>query len=182
MPMHSPLLLILLLIQPFQVRNYSVEVKGVGTGSYRQEHTEKPDGTCEVASSSSLRAKVFLISYRYDFKATETWKDGKLIYASATKDDNGTQTKMSATAGMADWTSSFWTLPDNRNGTIKILDYDTGRIVQCTLKFIEADKTGRHWKVSGGMETDLWFDQNGFLVKRTMLRHGKATTVTLTRS
>lgn len=180
MPM--PPLVLLILLNPFQVRNFTVEVQGVGTGSYRQEFFDKQNGATEIVTVSSLRAKVLIASYHYNFTSAETWKQGKLVHATAEKNDNGTVTKMTAGPGQADWVSSFWTLPDKRKGNINIFDFDSGRVVVCTLQFVGVDKTGRHWKVSGGLETDLWYDEDGMLVKRTMLRKGRPATVTLIRS
>lgn len=172
-------LLMLTMGEP-SVRSYSVAVEGVGTGVYSQSFTDQGDGAIEVLSSSTLRAKKFLVSYSYDFTCTEVWKRGSLVSAVGRKNDNGAILDFKAEAGSCEWVSSFWTLPEKRIGTIRVFDLDTGKVVNCSLAFVGIDKTGRHWKVSGGIEADLWYDQNGRMIQRMMLRKGRQATVTLT--
>lgn len=160
-------------------RVYLVNVQGAGDGKYSQTLTGAADGSIQVVCSSGLQARKFLVSYTYEFTCNEIWKGGALVSATATRNDNGSVLQIKAGPGSCDWTSSFWTLPNRRTGTLKVLDYDSGLFQNCTLQFIGRDKTGRHWKLTGGIETDLWYDANARLVRREMIRKGRPTTITL---
>lgn len=162
-----------------QTRNFTVDVAGAGQGSYSQTITAKPDGVTEVDCASTMRIKKFVISYSFDFRAKEIWQRGQVVSVKANRNDNGAVLNINAGGGSCNWTTSFYTLPAGFGDTFSILDLDTNTVQKCRLKYVGKDQWGEHWRVSGPIESDLWFDADNRLVRRTMLRKGRAATVSL---
>lgn len=165
-----------------QTREFSVSIQGAGEGSYSQKAVHTGIGTVEVSFSSEVHIKKFVVSYSYSFSGNEVWQDGVLVSAKAQRNDNGAILNVSSGAGSADWTSSYWKIPTRREGGLVVLDLDTGLYQKCTLSYVGADSIGRHFRLSGGLTTDLWYDKAGYLVRREMLRKGRPTTVSLQRT
>lgn len=160
-----------------QTRRYTVAVEGAGTGVYSQTISENPDGTVAVQASSNLDVKKFGFRYHYDFSGSETWKGCDCLRSVARKNDNGSVSDF-AKAAACDWTTSFWKLPD-KTGNLVVFDLDTGRYEQCVLTKLGQDGRGTHYRLSGGIQSDLWFDAEGRLTQRSFTRKGRPATVSL---
>jgi hypothetical protein len=176
------LLLMIASLCPAQTREFSVSISGAGEGSYSQKATHTGIGTVEIAFSSEVHIKKFVVKYDYSFSGKEVWQDGRIISVTASRNDNGAVLNVSAKEGSCEWTSSYFRLPVKREGEIRVLDLDTGLYQVCRLSYIGADSIGKHWKLTGGITTDLWFGDNGYLVRREMLRKGRPTVVSLIRA
>jgi hypothetical protein len=147
-------------------------------------------------ASTSLTIGGIIKTYSYVYHGQETWKDQRLVRLDSTANDNGKRLAVSAVAepkgvrviidhqhkGEARmvsrdvWLTSYWHLPDPklRNDTLALLDSDTGKALSAKLQFIGAEKraiagseaTLGHFKLTGEVEVDLWYDGSERLARQ----------------
>jgi hypothetical protein len=145
-------------------------------------------------------------TYTYSYRGTEVWKDGKLVRLDSTSNDDG---KRYTVAAMAEdnslrvkvngqerttspevWTTSYWRLPDARfrNQAVPLLDADTGRDIRGNLQYLGTQQiqvAGKvqdcaHYRVTGGVKVDLWYDQQERLVRQEALEDGHRIVLEIT--
>ena len=162
-----------------QVRQFSVTIDGAGTGIYSQ--TIKDDsrtGVVTLSCSCAVHLKKFVVHYDYTIDTVETWRNGVMTQATCARNDNGAVLKFQA-AGQV-WNSSYHELPHADWKHLPVLDMDTNTVQQCQLRKIGKDQFGEHYQLTGGLQADLWYDAQGRLCRRTMMRKGRLTTLSLT--
>ena len=161
-----------------QTRNYTVTIEGAGTGSYTQVIKDNPrTGVVELTCTSTVRIKKFVYHYAYDIEAHETWRNGVCTQASCRRNDNGDVLSFKAMNQV--WTSSYHELPSADWSKLQVLDMDTNTVQTCQLTLIGKDQYGAHYSLTGGLQADLWYDAQGRLCRRVMLRKGRQTTLSL---
>jgi hypothetical protein len=84
---------------------------------------------------------------------------------------------------------TYWHLPDPklRNQTIHLLDADNGRALKATLQFVANEQfpvggkpmACSHYRLSGDVSVDLWFDNQERLIYQTGMDNGHPTTISL---
>ncbi len=142
---------------------------------------ERRGDTTEVKISTKVLVKImFVEAYRYEHEATESWKAGQLAAFTSQTNDNGTDHKVTITAGankldiVADgkhsdaplslrpaslWDRSF-------NAQTELFDPANGKRLAVQTKDLGDEKltvTGvahdtHHYKISGDLDRDVWFD------------------------
>ena len=188
-----------------EYRVFVIKVEDKDSGSYSQTITTYGEGTTDVASKADVKVKVLGMSFQYAYRANERWKENKLQYlASASNDDGKPHTLMvtaennqlkvkeggkERAASPTVWTSTYWTLPmaDRRSQNVIVLDADTGIEHQLTMQMLGKENlmiAGQrvpctHYKLSGTLQVDLWFDEGDRLIRRDMIRKGRRTSMTL---
>lgn len=93
--------------------------------------------------------------------------------------DGGKERTLSGDA----WSTSYWTLPpaDRRFKPLTLVDSDTGEEHHVQLQVVGKEKmhvgnqpiTCTHYRMTGTLAADLWFDERDRLVRREMLRKGR---------
>lgn len=186
-------------------RVFKVLVDNTEAGTYTQTITTYGEGTTDFFGKSDVKFKVLGFTYQQAFRGQERWKDGKLQHLSSASNDNGTPHTLVVNA-VGDqlkvqeggkerlirgdvWSTSYWTLPsqDQRKGQLYLLDSDLGNDQAVRLqdmgKVVQVVNGQRvtctHYRISGGIQADLWFDESDRLVRREMERRGKKITLML---
>ena len=135
-------------------------------------------------TQTNVQVKVaFITAYNYEFLAQEIWLDNHFDSFVSSTDDNGakhlvrvdpkggklvvTANGKSAIAPPNAVPGSFWNEQLMRSGPIVMIE--TGQVLQVTIKLVgqEPGPKGKkldHYKVSGGLERDIWF-QDGTPVR-----------------
>jgi hypothetical protein len=128
--------------------------------------------------------------YRFDQDSAETWSGDRLERLTSQTLDNGTRHRISvsrraaALEMQADQTSSSiaettlpgsqWYEPHFANATLihnvdgRLLHVTALRLGTETLRLGEAQIEARHYRFSGDVTDDFWFDGDGVLVKRRL--------------
>ncbi len=188
-------------------RVFSVSVDGRSAGSHQIVIQTKDDKSVTVTAQANVTVRVALITYKYTFRGSETWKEGKLRQLSTTTNDNGKRHSVSAEAtkdGLAvkadgrdvqirgaPWITTYWRLPpENQRGpNVGLLDADTGKFINAKLEKVGIEKiaiAGKavecvHWKLTGGVVVDLWFDGADRMIRQESVEDGHRTVLELTR-
>lgn len=129
-------------------------------------------------TQTNVQVKVaFITAYTYEFLAQEIWLDSHFDSFVSSTDDNGAKhlVKVDHKGGKLIVTAdgktsvapsnaipgSFWSEQQLHSGPIVMIE--TGQVLQIVVKLLgqEPGPQGRkldHYKVSGGLERDIWFD------------------------
>lgn len=186
-------------------RVFKVMVDTTDAGTYTQTITTYGEGTTDFFGKSDVKFKVLGFTYQQAFRGQERWKEGKLQHMSSASNDNGTphtlvvnavgdQLKVQA-AGKERmirgdvWSTSYWTLPpqEQRKGQFYLLDADLGtehavrlQDMGKSVQLVNGQRvTCTHYRISGSVQADVWFDESDRLVRREMERRGKKITLML---
>lgn len=121
--------------------------------------------------------------FRYAYNSREVWENGRLRRMSTWTNDDGKEISITAEAtkdGLKvvgpDGQSllpntvlptSFWTIEVARNSVL--LDTQTGQLAKVTSQFegVEGEAGGKlyRYRLSGDINTELWYDVRGLLAK-----------------
>jgi hypothetical protein len=165
---------------------------------------DKDGDTTNVKFTTHISVVVMYIEvYRFDHLATETWTDGRFVSYKASTDDNGKKHSILVNAeadkvdldidgkhseGAADLIPASWWSKDFVNRT-DLLDSETGQLISIKVTdlgdepLVQNGTTiqAHHYKVSGDLDRDLWFDGDN-LVRIKLLGSDHSTIVSdLTR-
>lgn len=188
-------------------RTFSVAVDGKAAGSCRMTVQKRPDGTLAVTARADVSVKVAILTYKYTYRGTEVWKDGRLHSLESNADDNGKKHSVSATGGHDGavfrsagrevfvrgdvWLTTYWQLPPEkaRGPTLALVDADTGKSLNAKLEKVGPDEVpvagnvvkATRYRVSGAVKVDLWYDNSDRLVRQESVEDGHKTVLELTR-
>ena len=70
-------------------RTFVISVGGKQSGSYEMTIQKREDGSHVMTAKAEVSVRVLLIHYRYTYRGTEVWKDGRLQSLESTSDDDG---------------------------------------------------------------------------------------------
>lgn len=191
--------------EPVEIREFEVRVDNKAVGTHRL--AVRSDGTKQtVGLQTDIKLDFIVYAYVFKFRATETWRDGRVDTTDARTDDNGKKRSFSlktngdiqqmsfngkAIAGStpSSMTTAYWRLPpaDVRSRRLPIVDVDTGKIHVATLNEVGADTVTcdgrslkcRHFKIDGASPAELWFDEKDLLVRQTSVEQGHPTELRL---
>ncbi|MFC4215929.1 DUF6134 family protein [Pseudophaeobacter arcticus] len=144
--------------------------KDIGDHSYSFSGTT---GALTVKVTTDIVVKVPLIrttAYSFRHASVESWKNGKLMQLSSTTDDDGEPHQLQ-TANKGALPASLWNDDILRSG--KLMNTIDGTIMNIRAADLgmETVKTGRgsipahHYRLSGGLARDLWYDGEGNLAQ-----------------
>ncbi|MCE9531427.1 MAG: DUF6134 family protein [Planctomycetes bacterium] len=188
-------------------RTFTVFVDNKPSGTHQIAVKTSDDGTVAVTSQADVVVKVALFTYRFTFRGAETWKGDKLIRLSTATNDNGRKHAvmvetdkdgLTATANGKSfalkgqpWVTGFWKLPPEaqRGPAVVLLDADTGKVINAKLEKVGIEKINllgkavecAHYRLSGGVQADLWFDGADRLVRKESIEEGHRTVLELSR-
>jgi hypothetical protein len=187
-------------------RDFAISVDGKRAGQYLMKITAPENGPVTVEAQADVRVSYLVRKYTYTYRGTETWQWGRLQRLESTANDDGKALGVSAAldgavlrvrAGGAErlsapevWTTTYWRLPDAkfRNGTVALLDADTGRAIPARLQYVDTRQMSvggqpqncPHYRVTGEkLQVDLWYDNLERLVRQESLEEGHRTVIEL---
>jgi hypothetical protein len=183
-----------------EVRDFTTFIDGKQAGDYQMTITTQDDDSVTMTGRASIDIRVLVVGrYRYTYNGTETWKDGRLARFESSGNDNGKQFQVTA-APDADglhvkangrehiargeaWLTTYWRLPDRklRDQPLSLLEADTGRDLAGNLEYVgleEVSVAGQtvrcaHYRLTGGVHQDLWYDGTERLVRQEWVEDGK---------
>ena len=190
-----------------ETRDFVVRVSGKPAGEVHMTIHRQDNGQVRMRCDTDIKVNLLVAKYTYLYRGLEVWKDGRVVRFDSNTDDNGKRYVVSAApeaGGLrvkvnnvervvpADvWLSSYWCLPDPklRDQPLAILDADTGRDLDGRLKFVATEKRTvasqnvnvNHYRLTGKVDVDLWYDGSGRLVRQEWVDQGHRTVLELTR-
>jgi hypothetical protein len=191
-----------------ETRDFTVFVSGKRCGDAYMTIHRQDNGLIQMRCDTDIKVSMFLKSYKYSYRGLETWKDGKLVRFDSSTDDNGKRFVVSALAekggvrvsvnnvermARADlWLTSYWCLPmpKQRNGVaIPLLDADSGKDLTGKLQLVGTEQRSiagntinvQHYRLTGGVLVDLWYDASERLVRQEWVEQGQRTILELSR-
>ena len=144
--------------------------KDIGDHSYRFSGSTS---SFSVQVSTNIVVKIPLIRttvYSFQHSSVEKWQGGKLRQLSSETNDDGAPHQLQ-TAGKGVLPASLWNDDIVRSG--KLMNTIDGNIMRVRVADLgtESVKTrrgkvsARHYRISGGLERDLWYDADGNLAR-----------------
>jgi hypothetical protein len=191
-----------------ETRAFSLTIDQKAAGSYSMTITRQDDGSVTMTGQANVSVRYYRVyKYTYTYQGTETWKDGRLLKLESTANDNGKAFAVSAWAegdGLKVrsngrehltraevWTTTYWHPPDSRfqNQAVPLLDADTGKDINAHCQFIGSQRLSvagqeqdcKHFRLTGGVTVDVWYDAQDHLVREEMVEDGHRTVFQLTR-
>lgn len=159
-----------------------------------QVRISRHDGGETVEVATHTRAKVLFLDFRFDHTRREDWRDGRLVRMVADTDDDGAKTHVDATATEGGWSFVVNDRPSRRPGDslpltiwgkatltkadlFSVVDAAPYRVQVAALgseNLTIAGKTvpAEHYRMTGGVERDLWYGADGMLLRTTFQRSG----------
>jgi hypothetical protein len=189
-----------------ETRDFTVTVSGKLAGEVHMTIHRKEDGSTLMRCDTDIKVKTLLGEYKYVYRGLEIWKDHRLTKFDSNTDDNGKRYIVSAVAENAGlrltvnnaprmvkphvWLTSYWSLPDPklRNQELALIDADNGRDLTAKLQFVATEKIKvaggpeiplNHYRLSGKVNVDLWYDGSERLVRQEWIEQGHKTIVEL---
>ena len=155
------------------------------------DHSFKFNGSTNAFSvkvSTNIVAKIPLIqltAYSFQHSSVEMWHNGKLQKLTSTTNDDGTPNQLNS-GPSANLPASLWNVDIVRSK--KLLNTIDGKIMSVRAADLGPEmvptKRGkiqaRHYRISGELKRDLWYDANDALV-RVSFKADDGSTVTCMR-
>lgn len=189
-----------------ETRDFQVFVDGKPAGQFHLTVAPAEGGKTVVNARAAVRVRFGLYTYTYSYQGTEVWTGDRLERSQGTSTERKKQTSVSAVMqgeratiavngqGRTDlpcsWTTTHWRLPPGAkdNPTLAILDVDGGKRLQARLQRIESVRLNiagqarpcTRYRVSGGDQAEMWFDEGGRLVQQLTVEDGHRTELRLT--
>jgi len=171
-------------------------------GEHRYELVHSGNGTT-LTADIDLEAKLLFVPVRtYTSQRKEIWRDGRLVEYSAHTDDDGKIVEVEARAegdalviegpngtrrAPGDiFSASAWDLERFSEGLV--MATETGEVMEIEVEEVGPDRVTLadgdrarviHYRVTGDMEQDMWYDERGMWVKLRFKRDGDWITVEL---
>jgi hypothetical protein len=188
-------------------REFKIYVDGKERGSFRMRVREHADGSEVMSGEAEIALNFVVYSYRYNSRGWEKWKDGRVQQLENVADYNGKRYTVKAVAHEnvlkvnangqdrslppEAWLTSYWRLPaaKYRNRALPLLDSDKGRDLRAELKFLGTQPLNvegsmqncDHYRVSGDVQVELWYDSQDRMVRQESVESGHQTSLILTR-
>lgn len=157
----------------------------IGTHAY----TFKKRGSRTIVGIvTDIKVKVaFFTAYRFEHKASEEWYKGKMVRTASVTNDDGTDHKLEVSKGagalkingdgnkskadLGVMPASLWH-PDTVKNNVLLNTLD-GHMMTVKVDALGEEKVlvkgsevaAQHYRISGDLERELWFDANGTLVQ-----------------
>ncbi len=190
-----------------ETREFAVRVDGRSGGTNQMVISRQDDGTETVDCTASVSVNYLLVRYRYTYSGTEVWKNGRLHHLRSVTNDDGKNFDVTAwadgdglrvrvnnrerTTRWDVWTTTYWKLADAkfRNQGVPLLDADTGKDINAVLRYVGPESVNvagqmqncSHYRVTGGVQVELWYDAQERLVRQESIEDGHRTVLELVR-
>lgn len=181
-----------------ETREFEVRVDNRVAGTHSL--VIKSDGDRRtVKIQTDVKVDVIVYAYVFKLRGTEIWRDGQLEETDIRCEDGGKKRSFSLKtegtiqqvvfngksvpkASNVAMTTTYWKLPPTslRQKSLPIVDVDTGAIGDATLQLVGPDTvaagdrnfTCQHFKIDGPSPAELWFDEQGHLVRQKSVESG----------
>jgi hypothetical protein len=190
-----------------EVREFEILVNGKPSGTSTTIITEGDNGLTTACTDASVTLNYFVYAYRYEFHGREVWQDNHLVSVENRAVDDGTQLaiharsdlhgsvidtqgKVSVAGPVLSMTTSYWRAPEGqKGGTLKVLDADQGTVHTLRIDAIALEHlviSGNqlectHFRLSGDLVANLWFDDRHRLVRQQTTEDGHPVELRLSR-
>jgi hypothetical protein len=190
-----------------ETRDFAVFVGGKAAGEVHMTIHKQDANTTSVRTDTDIKVSHGLITFKYSFRGQEVWKDRRLSRLESTTDDNSKRYTVSAAsdgkelkiktngtearAKTETWSSTYWTLPELklRENNLTILDADNGKLLEAKLAYVATEKhkiagqevSLNHYRLTGKLTVDLWYDGHDRLVRQEWTEQGHKTILILVR-
>ena len=181
------------------VREFDIFVDGSKVGTSRLAVAEHPDGRTVATTDANIKITVLFYTYTHRYRGSESWQAGQprkiegrtnagtdvLTVKAVTEASNTLLTvdeEPPRTGPAIHCTTSFWCWPASLDKvrSLHLLNVDKGEtlIAACEKIGDEQILVGTriinctHYKLTGGTETELWFDTDRHLVQKKSLEEG----------
>jgi len=180
-------------------RTFAVRLDGNPAGEFRMTVQKLDDGSQLMAAQALLAAKRGGSTWRYSYRALETWKGGRLQKFESHSEEDGK--KRHLIAALQDrglrvnfndrrhdvapeaWTNTFWFVPTmaQRAQSVVLFDVETGKESTGMLEYLGTERRTvgstemecGHYRVrTGDYSAELWFDASDRLVRRESAWYG----------
>lgn len=150
--------------------NFDVVRKGKDIGDHGYRFSGS-GGAYTVRVDTNIAVKVPVIRttvYSFKHSSVETWSGGKLSQVSSTTNDDGTPHKLN-TPGKGMLPASLWN--DDIVRSRKLLNTVDGKVMSVRVSDLGIENVSvrggkvaaHHYRLSGGLNRDLWYDGEGNL-------------------
>ncbi|HVW00619.1 MAG TPA: DUF6134 family protein [Planctomycetaceae bacterium] len=193
---------------PAERRHYRVAVDGTDRGRMLMKISVAADGSESMESETEVIANYLVYKYQYTSRGIETWKAGRLQKIEGKANYNGKVYQISGAAQDGKirlnvnrqermvrgdvWPTSYWKLPADarKRKELALIDADKGHDIAARMQFVANETVaveGRriaceHYRLSGAVQVDLWYDAEQRLVRQESIESGHKTTITLQRT
>ncbi|MFQ3651717.1 MAG: DUF6134 family protein [Gemmataceae bacterium] len=190
-----------------ETRDFAVFVGGKAAGEVHMTIHKQDATTTTVRTDTDIKVHHGLILYKYSYRGLEVWKDRRLVRLESTTDDNSKRFAVSAASDGKEikvktngieigtkpetWSSTYWTLPELklRENNLTILDADNGKLIEAKLSYVATEKhkiagqevSLNHYRLSGQLNVDLWYDGHDRLVRQEWTEQGHKAILILVR-
>jgi hypothetical protein len=191
-----------------ETRDFAVVVDGKRAGEAHMTIQRLDDGTVEVRCDTDVTVKIGPFrAYSYSYRGQEVWKAGRLVRLASTCNDDGKRFAVTADAdgdrlrvrvngqerlARGDvWLTSYWEQPGQArvDQAVPLLDADTGRDLAARLQLVGAQQMAvagaaqdvNHYRLTGQVQVDLWYDAAGRLARQEWVEEGHRTRLELIR-
>lgn len=188
-----------------ETRTYRIDVDGKPSGHHRMIICQNARGQTTLTSDAEVHVHKWIIHYSYKYHGIETWQGGYLRHLEAQSTENNSRSTVSLAEsekalvvnvdGKAGelprdvWTDTYWQLPPrlrDRN-RLTLVECDSGERFNCTLKALGQEiqdvcghkQLCQHYRLGGDRQSDIWFDDNGKLVKESHVDDGHLAVIQL---
>jgi hypothetical protein len=164
-----------------------------------------------MQGTASLEVSYVVYKYTYASAGWEVWKNGKLLRLRNVSNYNGDKYSLRGeVAGEAlqvevngkkletpvdAWATSYWKLPpaqqdvQQEKKAVVLLDSDQGKKMNGQLAYVGKEEVafgertiqGTHYKITGDVTVDIWFDASQRLVRSESLEMGQKTICELSK-
>jgi hypothetical protein len=189
-----------------ETRDFSVVVAGKPAGEVHMTIHRQDNGSIVMRCDTDIKVNL-VVNYKFIYRGLEVWKDHRLVRFDSNTDDNGKRYIVSAVAEKDKlkvkvnnvervvrgdvWLTSYWSLPAPklRSGPIVLLDADNGRELDAKIQFVANEKlriaghevTLNHYRLTGKVTVDLWYDGSDRLVRQEWSEQGHKAILELLR-
>jgi hypothetical protein len=191
-----------------QVREFDIFVDGSCAGTSSLKISEFNDGRTVIATEADVKISYIVYAYKYQFRGSETWRDGKFLRLESQSADGGKRSSVVSEATKAgsrcsinggafakmptvSLTTNFWYWPESleKQPAFTLLESDIGGGLDVACRLVGTEQlqvgdqavTCRHYQLTGGNTIDLWFDEASRFVCKKCVEDGHPTEVRLTR-
>jgi hypothetical protein len=188
-----------------ETRVFSIKVDGKPAGDHHMTISRPDEHTTVVESRANVSVSYLLKKYKYTYRGSEVWKDGRLDQLESETYDDGKRYRVSAKAAGDQLrvrvndrehrarpdvrTTTYWQLPEPQlpNQRVALLDCDTGEDLYGTVRYLGVEplvvagqtQNCAHYQISE-LHVDVWYDAQKRLVRERSLEDGHEVILQLT--
>lgn len=152
--------------------NFDVVRKGKDIGDHSYKFSGQNDNfTVNVVTDIAVKVPLIrTTAYSFNHKSVESWKGGQLQQISSSTNDDGEPHQLK-TANKGALPASLWNDDIVRSG--KLMNTIDGKIMSVraadlgteTVKTKRGNVSAHHYRLSGDLARDLWYDSEGNLAQ-----------------